>query len=80
MYVCMYVCLYLCMYVCMNECMHVCIVYVSILFYISAGSLGSVGVGPWYCMLKGPGSKHLCVLRSFVQVLFSWGGGVILLR
>ncbi len=53
-------------------------VYVCILFYIShyvAGSLGSVGVGPWNCMLKGPGSNHLCVLRSFVQVLFSWGGG-----
>ncbi len=25
-------------------------------------------------MLKGPGSNHLCILRSFVQVLFSWGG------
>ncbi len=52
--------------------------YVCILFYIPrnlAGSLGSVGVGAWYCMLKGPGSNTLCVLWSLVQVLFSWGGG-----
>jgi hypothetical protein len=59
------------MYVCMN-------VYVCILFNISkvlAGSLGSVGVGTWYCMLKGPGSNHLCELRSLEQVFFSWGGG-----
>jgi len=73
-----------CMYVCMYVCRHVCIiVYVCILSYISlilAGSLGSVGVGPWYCMLKGPGSNHLCVLRNIVQVLFSGGEGVILLR
>ncbi len=61
------------MYVSMYEC-----ICMYILFYISlylAGSLVSEGVGPWYCMLKGPGSNHLCVLRSFVQVLFSWGRG-----
>ncbi len=61
------------MYLCMYFCMYVCT-----LLYISqslAGSLVSVGVGPWYCMLKGPGSNLLCVLRSFVQVLFSCGGG-----
>ncbi len=54
------------------------ILYVFILFYIShglAGSLVSVGVGPWKCKVKVPGSIPLCVLRSFAQVLFSWRGG-----
>ncbi len=51
MYICMYVCIYVCMYVC-------------ILFYISqelAGSLVSVGVGPWHGMVKVAGSNPLCV-------------------
>jgi hypothetical protein len=63
------------MYVCMLNCMYV---YVCIFFYIShnkTGSLVSVGVGPWYVMVEGPGSNHLCVLRSFVQVCFPGGGG-----
>jgi hypothetical protein len=79
MYVCMYVCMLNCIYVCMHVCIYVCICMYCILFYILhhiTGSLVSVGVGPWYCMLEGPGSNPLCVQgSSFVQVLFSWGGG-----
>ncbi len=70
------------MFVCMHVCMYV-YHYVCILFYISnsaTGSLVSVGVGPWYCMLKCPGSNPLCVLRRFGQVLFSWGGGGVIER
>jgi hypothetical protein len=62
----MYVCMYVCMYVLMLNCIYACMynVYVCILFYIShalAGSLVSVGVGPWHGMVKGAGSNLLCV-------------------
>jgi hypothetical protein len=71
----MYVCLLNCIYVCMYACMYV---EVCILFNIShylSGSLVSVGVGPWYCVLKGSGSIHLCVLRELCAGIVSWGGG-----
>ncbi len=79
MYVCMLNCIYVCMYLCMYVCMHVCISTVCILFNIShhlSGSLVSVGVGSWCCMLKGPGSNHLCELRELsAGIVFLGGGG-----
>jgi hypothetical protein len=64
MFVCMYVCMLDCIYVCMYVCIYVCICMYCIIFYIlhyKTGSLVSVGEGPWYCMLEGPGSNLLCV-------------------
>jgi hypothetical protein len=72
MYLFMYVCMYVYMHVCMYACMYVCNLH---FLWLNIGSLVSVGVGPWYCKQKGPGSNLQCVRKSFVQVLFSWGGG-----
>ncbi len=66
--------MYVCMYVCMHVCISICILF-NISHYLS-GSLVSVGVGPWYCVLKGGrGSNHLCVLRKLCAGIVFLGEG-----
>ncbi len=70
--------LYVCMYVCMYLCMYMYVLYI-ILHFTSYNRKPSQCRG-MVLYAGGPRFKSPVCTRSFVQVLFSWGGGVILLR